>query len=169
MHKNVIETVMGAVVLAVAGGFLAFAYQSSSMSTVDGYTLHAKFKSVSGISTGSDVRIGGIKVGVVSDMKLDPQTYQAVLDLHINNTTKLPDDSSASILGDGLLGGKFLALEPGGSETMFADGGTISFTQPAVNLESLIGKFMFSGGGVDKGDAKKEDGNKDKISTPSIE
>lgn len=155
MGKNLIETVIGAVVILVAVGFLAFAYQSSSMKPVDGYTVLAKFDSASGLSTGSDVRIGGIKVGVVSEMTLDPQTYQAVIAMDIKEATKIPADSTASIVGDGLLGSKYVSIEPGGDEKTLADEDTLSFTQSSVNLETLIGKFMFSGGGVDK--EQKED------------
>lgn len=150
MGKNLIETVMGAVVLTVAFGFLAFAYQSSGMKRVDGYQISAKFDSVAGLSTGGDVRIGGIKVGVISDLKLDPNTYQAVVSMQIKRDTKIPADSTASVVGDGLLGSKYVSIEAGGEEQMLADNGAIGFTQSSISLESLIGKFMFSGGGVDK-------------------
>lgn len=164
MSKNLIETVMGAVVLAVAGGFLAFAYQSAGLKPMKGYVISANFKSASGLSVGSDVRIGGIKVGVVSDMTLNPDTYQAIVKMQVKDGTKVPEDSTASIVGDGLLGGKYIDVAPGGSDTMLAANGTIQFTQPAVNLETLIGKFMFSGGGVD-GKEKEEKSDK-KTATP---
>lgn len=156
MARNVVETIMGAVVLVVAGGFLAFAYQNSNVKPIEGYTVKAIFDSASGIATGSDVRIGGIKVGVVSSMALDPKNYRAVVELQIKAGTEIPKDSSASIIGDGLLGSKYVAIEPGADDTMLKEGQRITLTQSSVNLESLIGKFVFSGGGVDKngGDAK---------------
>ncbi|MBV8939625.1 MAG: outer membrane lipid asymmetry maintenance protein MlaD [Alphaproteobacteria bacterium] len=154
MQKNAIETIIGAAVLAVAAGFVAFAYKGSEMSIdrSSGYTVKAKFANATGINTGSDVRIGGIKVGTVSDMQLDSKTYDALVYLHINDKTKVPADSSAAIVGSGLLSDKFVQIVPGGDDAMLKEGGTITFTQSSVSLEELIGKLMFSGGGVDKGD-----------------
>jgi phospholipid/cholesterol/gamma-HCH transport system substrate-binding protein len=153
MANNAIETVMGAVVLAVAGGFLYFAYNSSSVKSVDGYKVNADFTNITGIGLGSDVRIGGIKVGVVERLSLDPQSYQAVARMRIDDNVKLPKDSSASVQSAGLLGDKFVAIEPGGDENNLKDGDTIQFTQSSVSLEEMIGKFVFSGGGVDGGDS----------------
>lgn len=154
MQKNIIETLMGAIVLLVAGAFLLFAYRGSDVRVEDGYKVKANFSDASGIALGSDVRIGGIKVGVVSDLGLDPETYQAQVTFQIGARTKLPKDSSAAIVSSGLLGDKFVQLTPGGDDAMLTDGGKIEFTQSAVNLEELIGKFVFSGGGVDKDDKK---------------
>ena len=157
MQKNLLETLMGAIVLIVAGVFLIFAYEGSQMRVEEGYTVIAKFGNASGISLGSDVRIGGIKVGVVSNLELDPTSYDAVLKIQIRKNTKIPKDTSAAIVSSGLLGEKYIQLMPGSDDRMLADGGKIQFTQSAVNLEELIGKFMFSGGGVDNktGGAKK--------------
>lgn len=154
MSNNAIETVMGAVVLAVAGGFLYFAYQNSNVRPIEGYTVTASFANISGIGGGSDVRIGGIKVGVVEKLDLDPKTYQAVATLRVEEHVKLPKDSSAAIQSSGLLGDKFVTIQPGGDETNLAEGGRITYTQSSVNLEEMIGKFVFSGGGADKEDAK---------------
>lgn len=150
MQKNVLETLIGAVVLAVAGGFLVFAYQGSQVHVGEGYIVSGKFADVSGVGLGSDVRVGGIKVGVVADLKLDPESYEAVVYMQIGKNTRLPKDSSAAIASSGLLGEKFIQVTPGGEEEMLKNGGKIEFTQSSVNLEELIGKFMFSGGGVDK-------------------
>lgn len=150
MANNAIETVMGAVVLAVAGGFLYFAYSNSDVKPIEGYSLTASFTNISGIGPGSAVRVGGIKIGVVESLDLDPSNFQAIAKLRIGENIKLPRDSSASVQSSGLLGDKFLALEPGGDETNLADGEKIAFTQPSVSLEELIGKFVFSGGGADK-------------------
>ena len=155
MANNAIETVMGAVVLAVAGGFLYFAYSNSDVKPIKGYALSASFTNISGISPGSAVRVGGIKIGVVESLDLDANSFQAVAKLRIVDAVKLPRDSSASVQSSGLLGDKFLALEPGGDETILNDGEKITFTQPSVSLEELIGKFVFSGGGADK--AAKDD------------
>ncbi len=155
MQKHILETIIGGVVLTVAASFLIFAYRGSDMGMAsgDGYTVQAKFTNASGINIGSDVRLSGIKVGVVSDMKLDPTTYEAVTFFQIDRSAKLPSDSSAAIASSGLLGEKFVQLVPGGDDKMLTEGGRIQFTQSAVSLEELIGKFVFSGGGVDKGAA----------------
>lgn len=153
MANNAIETVMGAVVLAVAGGFLYFAYSTSSVKSVEGYQVKADFTNITGIGLGSDVRIGGIKVGVVEKLALDPQSYQAVASLRIDKNIGLPKDSSASVQSAGLLGDKFVAIEPGGDDASLKDGDAITFTQSSVSLEEMIGKFVFSGGGVGSDDA----------------
>ena len=160
MSNNAIETVMGAVVLAVAGGFLYFAYSNSNVRPVEGYVLKADFANVAGISAGSEVRVGGIKVGVVEALDLDPKTYQAQAVLRVNDKVKIPKDSSAAIQSSGLLGDKFITLQPGGDEAMMKDGDKITITQSSVSIEELIGKFVFSGGGADKSesdDAPKAD------------
>lgn len=155
MQKNILETLMGAVVLVVAGVFLLFAYKSGEMRVgSDGYTVKGNFANISGIGLGSDVRIGGIKVGVVSDLALDPQSYEAVVSMQIRRDAKLPKDSSAAITSSGLMGEKYIQITPGGDDKMLADGSKLSFTQSSVNIEELIGKFMFSGGGVDKDEKK---------------
>ncbi len=148
--KNLLETLMGALVLIVGGAFLVFAYEGSQMHVESGYTVSAKFSNATGIALGSDVRVGGIKVGVVSDLALDPKTYEAVVKMQIRQNTQMPVDSSAAISSAGLLGEKFVSLTPGADDKMLAEGGKIQFTQSSVSLEELIGKFMFSGGGVDK-------------------
>lgn len=157
MGNKTFETIMGALVLLVAAGFMVFAYQSSNLKTVNGYPLKAKFSSVAGIALGTDVRIGGIKVGVVSDMELDPDTYQAVVSLQIKDGIKIPDDSSVAVVSDGLLGSKYVKLEPGADDKMLASGGMITHTQSAVNLEELIGKMAF--GGTDGSSGLKKSGS----------
>src|SRR5437016_5245079 len=139
MNKNLLETLMGAVVLIVAAAFLAFAYEGSQMRVEEGYIISAKFSNASGVSLGSDVRVGGIKIGVISGLALDPNTYEAVVSMQIRKNTKIPKDSSAAIVSSGLLGEKYIQLTPGSDEKMLSDGGKIQFTQSAVNLEELIG------------------------------
>jgi phospholipid/cholesterol/gamma-HCH transport system substrate-binding protein len=153
VSRNVIETILGAVVLLVAVGFGAWAYGRSNMGDgAGGYELVAKFDRVDGLEVGSDVRMSGIKVGRVLAQTLDPQTYRAEVRFSVREGIQLPADSSAQIASTGLLGGKFLSLTPGGDEKMLADGGEITLTQSSVNLEDLIGKFIYgsasSGQGV---------------------
>ena len=149
MNKNMVETLVGAVVLLVTLGFGVFAYQSSNLKPVDGYALTARFSNVDGVGTGSEVRIGGIKVGVISDMTLDDATYEALLTLQLRDGVKLPEDSTAAIVSAGLLGSKYVDIQPGAMDDMLQEGDEISFTQSSVNFESLLGKMVHSGGGVE--------------------
>lgn len=149
MSRNAIETLMGGVVLVVTGFFLVFAYTRGNVATVEGYTVTAKFSGIDGLRMGDDVKLSGIKVGSVVGQTLDPEYYQAIVTLSIDPQIRLPDDSSASIASEGLLGGKYVALEPGGSEEMLAQGSEITLTQPSVNLESLIGKLIYNYGSGD--------------------
>jgi phospholipid/cholesterol/gamma-HCH transport system substrate-binding protein len=151
MGRNVIETLMGMLVLFVAATFVFISYQSGNISTTaNNYKVNAQFKEIGSLSIGSDVRVSGIKIGTVSGHKLDPKSYRAILELSLEKDVKLPLDSSASIVGDGLLGGKYVAIEPGGEENFITQDGEIKYTQDAVSFESLIGKFAF--GSVDKQD-----------------
>ena len=150
MTGNMIETVMGAVVLIVAALFLFLAYSTSQVRAVQGYEVTAQFDSISGIHDGSDVRIAGVKVGSVVAETLDPKTFLADVRMSIDPAYKLPDDTVAEILSAGLLGDKFMALVPGGSEQTIPPGGRIKFTQSPVSLENLIGQMMFSQPGGQK-------------------
>jgi phospholipid/cholesterol/gamma-HCH transport system substrate-binding protein len=143
-QRNLAELVAGGVVLAVAVGFLGYAVAHTGRSTVSGYTLTAKFERIDGVSIGSDVRLAGVKIGNVTAARIDPQSYQAIVTFSVQPGVKLPKDSSAEITSDGLLGGKFLSLVPGGDEKMLVDGGQVTITQSAVSLEQLLGKFIFS-------------------------
>jgi phospholipid/cholesterol/gamma-HCH transport system substrate-binding protein len=144
MSRNIIETAMGAVVLLVAGVFLFFAYSSTDAGRVDGYSLTARFDRIGSLKVGSDVRLSGVKIGTVLESTLDPETYLAVVSFSVKSGLALPEDTSAEIVSEGLLGGQFLALVPGGSPDMLEAGGEIQFTQSAVSLEQLLGKFIFN-------------------------
>jgi len=145
-QRNLTELLAGAVVLLVAAGFLGYAVANTGRTTVSGNTLHAKFDRIDGLAVGSDVRLAGVKIGTVSSSAIDPKTYQAVVTFTVLSTLKLPTDSSAEITSDGLLGGKFLSIVPGGDEKMLADGGEVKITQSAVSFEQLLGKFIFNVG-----------------------
>ena len=136
----------GAGVLVVAAAFLVFAYSRAEYGTVTGYELVAKFDRVDGLATGSDVLLSGIKVGTVLDQHLDTESFQAVVRFSVHPSLKLPDDSSAEIGSDGLLGGKYLVLVPGGSEEVLGPGDEIMFTQGFVDIINLVGQAMFSQG-----------------------
>lgn len=145
MRKNVIETIMGAVVLLVAVVFVVFAFTSTDLQRVDGYSIVARFDNATGITPGTDVRMSGVKIGTVIEQKLDPKTYFADVTMSIANEVKLPHDTSARVVPDGLLGGNFVELEPGASEESLAEGDEIQFTQGAINVVDLVGRFVFSG------------------------
>ena len=153
MRGNVIETVMGAVVLVVAALFLVFAYKTSQLRQVAGYQLSADFERADGIRQGGDVRISGIKVGSILAERLDPKTFLANVQISVDPAIKLPDDTVAEIISAGLLGDKYLSLVPGGSDKMLPAGGKIKYTQSSVSLENLIGQMIFSGPG-----GKKQEG-----------
>lgn len=144
MRFNVIEVVVGALVLMVAALFLGFAYKSSHWEGYTGCTIHANFDRIDGLSIGSDVRISGVKVGNVTGLNLDEQTFMAHAQFSLSPSVKIPVDSTAEIVGDGLLGPKYLSIIPGNSEKTLTHGAFISRTQSAVSLESLIGKFLFN-------------------------
>jgi phospholipid/cholesterol/gamma-HCH transport system substrate-binding protein len=150
MTGNVIETVMGAVVLVVAALFLFFAYTTSQVRAVQGYELTAQFERVGSLHDGSDVRIAGVKIGSVVAETLDPKTFLATVRMSIDPAYKLPDDTVAEIVSNGLLGEQYLQLVPGGAEQMLRPGGQIKYTQSPVSLENLIGQMIFSQPGGQK-------------------
>ena len=150
MKGNVIETVMGAVVLVVAALFLVFAYKTSELRSVPGYVVSADFERVDGIRQGSDVRLSGIKIGSVVSETLDPKTFLATLRMSIEPSIHLPDDTVAEIASPGLLGDKYLSLVPGGADKTIPPGGKIKYTQSSVSLEHLIGQMIFSAPGGKK-------------------
>ena len=159
MATNLVETLIGAVVVAVAGVFLFFAYSTAGRSAATGYELTARFDKVDGLNVGADVRMSGIKIGTVTAQALDPQSYQAVVRFTVASNYQLPSDSTARIASEGLLGGNYLALEPGGSADMLKAGGTIQYTQGAVSLLDLLGKAIYSLGSPAAGDGAAKPAN----------
>jgi phospholipid/cholesterol/gamma-HCH transport system substrate-binding protein len=146
-RHNPAELVTGAVVLAVAGIFLVFAVANTGKSFgASGYDLHASFDHVDGLSTGTDVRIAGVTVGSIRSITLDPKTFLADVVFSIQKGIKLTDDSSATVSTDGLLGGKYLAIASGGDDKILKPGDAITITQGSINLESLLGKYIFGAG-----------------------
>lgn len=142
--NNYFEIIVGTFVLFSAIFFFFSSFKSAQVGDEKGYFVIAKFENIDGISVGSDVKISGVKVGTVEDQLLDEKDFRAALKLNIKNSVKLPLDSSAKISSEGLLGSKYLAITPGGDEENLQNGGEIQFTQSSVNLEDLLGKFIFS-------------------------
>jgi phospholipid/cholesterol/gamma-HCH transport system substrate-binding protein len=137
--------------------FVVFGYvRTEAGGRGSGYSVLARFPNVSGVTVGTDVRLSGIKVGTVSAQKLDPASYQAVLTLQVDPAIKLPVDSSAAITSEGILGGSFISLTPGGDTAMLRPGDEITDTQGATDLMGLIGSVINrSGSGSD---SKQETG-----------
>lgn len=143
MSGNLVESLIGAIVLVVAGWFLNFAYERTEKTNVGGYELIAKFDRVDGLNIGSDVRLSGIKVGTVVSQELDPLTYEAVVRLIISESVQLPTDTAAAITSEGLLGGSYLSILPGGMEDMMQEGDEFEETQDAIDLIAMINRFMY--------------------------
>ena len=143
MNKKPIETIMGMVVLVVAVFFLLFAYRVSDLQVVKGYEVNAKFLKVGGLNIGSDVRINGIKVGTVVNQKLDNSDYLVDVILSISPEVKLPVDSEVAIVGDGLVGDKFVKIEPGKSKQYLKAGDSFANAKDFKTLEDMVGEIIF--------------------------
>ena len=144
MKNSTVETLIGAVVVAIAAVFFLFAYQTSGKGAASGaYKLSAEFDNAEGVSVGTDVRVAGVKVGSVVDFTFNPENFQANVLMELDPRVKLTDDATAKVTAEGLLGSKFISLEQGGAETILAGGGVISNTQGAVDIWSLISQAMF--------------------------
>ena len=124
MNKKPVETIMGLVVLAVAALFMVFAYRVSDLQVVKGYEINARFLKVGGLNTGADVRINGIKVGTVLSQSINPADYMVDVKMSLRPDISLPADSAVMIAGDGLMGDKFIKIEPGTSADRLLPGGT---------------------------------------------
>lgn len=146
MSENTVEAIIGAGVVLVAGAFLVYLSQTTGFGGTSGdYALTAKFRSAEGLVVGADVRVAGVKVGSVTQMTLDPVTYLAETKLSVADGVEIPDDSLAAVASEGLLGGAFVQIEPGGSEFTYVAGDEILDTQSAVSLLDLMMRFATSG------------------------
>jgi phospholipid/cholesterol/gamma-HCH transport system substrate-binding protein len=147
MSHNTVEVAVGAAVLAAALGFAVYAGQIAGVgSGGGGYPLTASFRSAEGVSLGTDVRLAGVKVGTVTGIDLDPQTFRATTTFTVKDGIEVPDDSSVIVSSEGLLGGNFVEILPGGSPFAYEAGDEVLDTQGAVSLISLLLKFVAGGG-----------------------
>ena len=144
MQRNMLETVMGAIVLLTAVAFVSLAYEAANIRGTDGYELEAEFSATGGLSVGDDVRISGIKVGRISRQELNPVTYAARIVMSLDERIRIPADSSARITAASLLGGNYLELIPGADGDMMQPGEVIYDTRDPVSLTDLLGKAVFS-------------------------
>ena len=153
MRRNLAESVMGAVVLVVAGAFLYFFLSAAQVKSKGGYPVNVTFSKVGGILAGSDVRISGINVGTVSDVHLDPKTFLAIVTMNLKPEVKLPKDSVATIASSGLIGGNYVRIKPGREQVYVASGGTLEKSEDFKTLEDQVGEIIFlaTGGNGDTG------------------
>ena len=143
MHKKPVETIMGLVILVIALLFLGFAYRVSDLQVVKGYNLGADFLKVGGLSVGSDVRINGIKVGTVTAQHLNNDDYTVHVEFSISSDVKLPKDSVVNIVSDGLMGDKFVKIEPGKSSEYLQDDDSFQKTKDFKTIEDMVGEVIF--------------------------
>lgn len=142
VREHLFEAVVGLAVVLLAGWFLFFAWQRTGGGLHETIRVKALFPAAAGVAVGTDVRIAGLKVGSVVGQRLDPESYQAELTMALDGKVKVPSDSSAAITSEGLLGGTFVALQPGGADTPLKNGDTILDTQGSVDMMGLIGSFI---------------------------
>ena len=147
--NNTVETIIGAIVVAIAAVFLWYTYTTTNSGSLGGYEITARMPRVDGIATGTDVRLSGIKIGAVDALILDPKTYLVTLHMSVRSDIPIPDDSSLMVTSSGLLGGSYLSITPGGEDKMLPPGGAITNVQGSVDLMSLVGRFI--GGGNNNG------------------
>ncbi len=148
MREDLPEVLVGGVVLAAAIGFAVYAGQAAGFTrTSDTYALKASFRSLEGIDVGTDLRLAGVKIGKVTDVALNAETFRADTVVSVSKGIEIPDDSALVVSSEGLLGGNFMEIVPGGSPFFFSDGDVISDTQGAISLISLLLKFVSGQGG----------------------
>lgn len=157
MNKNLFETLVGALVLIIAGYFSYYVYGMTSVVSAfeKGFAVKAVFDNADGINLGTDVKMSGIRIGKVTSLSLDAKTFRALVEMNLHQDVKLPVDSSAEITGNGLLGERYVTIQPGADTEYLANGGSIEFTQSSISLEKMIGKFMFGVDGKPQNDEKK--------------
>jgi phospholipid/cholesterol/gamma-HCH transport system substrate-binding protein len=143
--SNTLETLVGAAVVVLAIGFFAFAAKTAGVGggSARGYKVIAEFDNADGIHVGTDVRLAGIKIGSVTAETLNAENYMARVEMTLDPKITLADDTAAKVTSEGLLGGKFISMDPGGSDTKLAEGSIMNLTQGAVDIWSLISQAMF--------------------------
>ncbi len=144
MRSNIFETFIGAIVIILAVSFLFYSFSITDNNSESTYKIKATFNRIDGIQIGSDVRLSGIKIGSVAKSSLNQTTYEAELVLVIDDSIYIPDDSSAKITMDGLLGSNYISIEPGGSDIYLTENDYLLYTQGSIDLIGLVGEALFS-------------------------
>lgn len=140
------DTLVGLFVACGIAALFFMAMQISNLSSFtkpDVYSVLAHFENSGGLKIKSLVSVAGVPIGRVANISIDHDSYESVVEMHIESQYQLPDDTSASIFTSGLLGEQYVSMEPGGSEEFLQPGGIIDITQPAIVLEEVIGQFLF--------------------------
>ncbi len=158
MPRKLPEILTGLAVIVIAAVFLVYALGRAQALGGSGYALKAQFSDIGGLAVGSDVKMSGVTIGHVVEERLDPQTFAAVVEMQIDNDIRLPTDSSASISSEGLLGGNYIGISPGGADTVLRPGQSFQVTQSAINLENLLGQFIFNMGSKPAGSSGGQGG-----------
>ena len=145
MQQGVLETFIGFVVIIITTVFFLYAYNvSDAAKPSGGYVICANFENIEGLNVGSDVKLSGIKIGYVESITLENKTFFAKVDLRINQDIKIPEDSRVIVSTSGLIGNKYIRINPGASDETITAGEKFKFTQSALNIEDLIAKLMYS-------------------------
>jgi phospholipid/cholesterol/gamma-HCH transport system substrate-binding protein len=144
MKSNIFEAIVGAFVIFLSVVFLFFGFSTMKLQNSDNYNISALFNRIDGIKIGSDIRMSGIKIGTVASQELDNSSFEAKVLMSIDSKILIPEDSSAKITSDGLLGGNYISIEPGGSDIYLLNNEEIFFTQGSVDLIGLVGEALFS-------------------------
>ncbi len=146
MAEDKLEIAVGAAVLALAAGFVVYTAQATGFGRIGGgggtYDLTASFRSAEGVSVGTDVRLSGVKIGTVSAIALNPESLRADTTVTIRQDVEIPDDSIAAISSEGLLGGNFVEVLPGGSPFVLEEDMAFPETQGALDLLNLLSRFV---------------------------
>jgi phospholipid/cholesterol/gamma-HCH transport system substrate-binding protein len=149
-QNSTTEIVTGGLVLAAAVGFLIYAAQVTGIGAGAGasgaYTLNASFRTADGVTAGTDVRLAGVKIGTVSGIRLNPETFRADTQIALRGDVEIPDDSILAISSEGLLGGNFVEVLPGGSPFVLEAGDGFAETQGSVSLITLLLRFVSQSG-----------------------
>ena len=145
MRYSLIEILMGAIVLITAVCFLVVGMQSINNNQKNGYIISLVFGSSAGLKNGDNVKISGINVGKIINLELNVENFNAMVNIKLNNKIKIPDDSSARITSSSLLGGNFVDIIPGSSETFMNPKDIIYDTNDAVSFSDMLGKVIYSG------------------------
>ena len=143
MKINILDAFLGFTVLVITGLFLFYVYITldTKLFKSDGFRLHARFENIDGIVTGSKVKLSGVNIGTVKSISLEPESYYAFVTMNFDKKFSFPDDTEASVQLEGLLGGSYISILPGGSDTMLLNNQEILYTQGSTSLLNLMLKF----------------------------
>ena len=143
MKINILDAFLGFTVLVITGLFLFYVYVTldTKLFKSDGFRLHARFENIDGIVTGSKVKLSGVNIGTVKSISLEPESYYAFVTMNFDKKFSFPDDTEASVQLEGLLGGSYISILPGGSDIMLLNNQEILYTQGSTSLLNLMLKF----------------------------